>query len=472
MDIRTRFKDLFPYPPTTCQQKGINEMSLFLNAEGNNNIFLLTGYAGTGKTTFISVLVSLFSEIGKATLLLAPTGRAAKVVTTYTQKKAFTIHKRIYSLQKNDMGFFNLKLQPNFHRKTIIIVDEASMINNNGHKNEGNLLDDLVSYMRSGDNCRLILVGDEAQLPPVGSEQSPALMPKYLNSQFGFNVFHVSFTTVVRQQQESGILSNATALRMILNRKEISFPFFDIHPYKDIEKIQGGDFRDLLDDSYSRQEIQNVIILCRSNKRANLYNKHIRNVILFRENVISAGDIMMVVKNNYFWLPKTHGAGFIANGDIIEILRINKSYNLYGFDFADVTVRLTDYPDEDVFDTSLLLNTIDTDGPALSIEDSRRLFDEVSKDYEEIKSEQKKMIEIRQNPHLNALQVKFAYAITVHKAQGGQWHTVFIDHGFLQDETVDISFVRWLYTALTRATDKVWLVNFKDIFFEKNSFKN
>jgi len=458
------FSSLFPYEPTHCQHKAIEELSVFLRSRLPHSLFLLTGYAGTGKTTFISVLVNFLRKHEVGFVLLAPTGRAAKVMASYTSAKAYTIHKRIYSLTITAEGFFKLSLQPNFYKNTFFIIDEASMINDSPSA-KNSLLNDLVTYVKSGKNCRLILVGDKAQLPPVGADTSPALDIKNLESLYGFSVFHTHFQTVVRQQQESGILANATALRLALNNNVIAPPFFGLKNHTDIARVSGVDLRDVLDAAYADNALHDVMILCRSNKRANLYNQQIRNIILFRENIISAGDIMMVVKNNYFWLPPEHSAGFIANGDIIEILRINSFYSLYGFDFADVSIRLADYPDDINIETTLLLNSIAAEGPALGAADNQKLYEEVMKDYDDIETKKEKLEKLRLNPHLNALQVKFAYAITTHKAQGGQWPTVFIDHGFLHDEQIDISFIRWLYTALTRATEKVYLINFNDNFF-------
>lgn len=463
------FSALFPYTPTACQDKGIKETTAFLTDRDTKKLLLLLGYAGTGKTTFISVLVNLFKQRNKRCVLLAPTGRAAKVMASYTQRKAFTIHKRIYSLSHSEESFFSLNIQPNFHKNTFFIVDEASMISDiptGTANNKRSLLADLVYYVRSGENCYLILVGDKAQLPPVGTNKSPALNKSELESRYDFNVRQINFHTVVRQKETSGILINATALRHKLEEANPAPPFFTLDNFNDFLKISGVDLRDTLDSNYSYNTLHDVIILCRSNKRANLYNKQIRHAILFREDVISAGDIMMVVKNNYFWLPEEHSAGFIANGDTIEIMRINSFYELYAFNYADVTVRLTDYSDDISFETTLLLNTIEAEGPALSMADSRKLFDEVSKDFEDLASPQKKFEQLRQSPHLNALQVKFAYAITTHKAQGGQWEKVFIDYGFLNKELLDKSFLRWLYTALTRAVKKVYLINFDESFFK------
>ncbi len=455
--------------PTSCQNKGVHKFAAFYLSSSQRPLFLLTGYAGTGKTTFINAIVKFLGQTGYRSVLIAPTGRAAKVMSSYTQKKAWTIHKRIYTLKINDDGYNQLEIQPNFHKKTFFIVDEASMIGDTSeglHKFRRNLLSDLVEYVNSGKNCFLIMVGDKAQLPPVGSIFSPALDAEVLSKNYGFDVYHTHFTTVVRQQKESGILANATALRYQLSHNICKTPFFKLEDHNDIVKVSGPEFKEILEQAYMQNDLSDVIILCRSNKRANLYNKQIRYMILFREDVIAAGDLLMVVKNNYTSLPEGHSAGFIANGDIIEIMRINRFYSLYGFDFADVTIRMVDYPDDISFETTIILNTIDSEGPSLGIEDSKKLFDEILKDYEDISTKKEKAAQLRQNNELHALQVKFAYAITTHKAQGGQWQTVFIDYGFLKKEHMDSSFLRWLYTASTRAIDKLYLVNFDNSFFD------
>jgi len=461
------FLALFSYEATDCQKLAIEVLADFLAVKNPKTIFLLTGYAGTGKTTFISVFVDLLKNLGGKSVLMAPTGRAAKVMSVYAKVPAYTLHKKIYSMQVNKEGRLLIKLRPNLHCHTIFIVDEASMISAStyGSLNGRNLLEDVFLFVESGKNCKLILVGDNAQLPPVGEDYSPALIPNVLTTEFYFDVLHANLQTVVRQSEDSGVLFNATALRQQIISEKVVFPMFQTEGFSDFKSITGESLRDILDAAYSQSDIHDVIVLCNSNKRANLYNQHIRQAILFRETEIAAGDIMMVCKNNYFWLPDEHSAHFIANGDMIEIMRINRIYELYGFRFADVGMRLCDYQDDIVFDTTLLLNTINSETPALSNEDNRKLYDEVLLDYTDIPLAKDKRIKMRENPHINALQVKFAYAITVHKAQGGQWDTVFIDYGYIKDEQMDVSFLRWLYTALTRANRQVYLVNFNALFF-------
>jgi len=459
----------FSHTPTSCQEEAMMAVDSFFCNRDKNALFLLKGYAGTGKTTFISALVRVLKSVGIETILLAPTGRAAKVMSNYTQQRAHTIHRYIYWIFHAKDGSLKVSLQTNKHKNALFIVDEASMIGTSygsSLNGKSRLLDDLISYVKSGENCNLMFVGDTAQLPPVGEEVTGALSKEYLEGHYNLNVFVSVFTTVVRQQLQSGILANATSIREHINKQKTEIlPQIIVQNFNDIEKVNPQELRDVLDYAYSQNSIHNVIILCRSNKRANLYNQHIRNQILFRENVIASGDIMMVVKNNYFWLPENHSAGFIANGDIIEIMRIKNIYNLYGFDFADVSIRMMDYPDDINIETTILLNAINAEAPSLPEADNKKLFQEILMDYEDEKNYKNKMDKMRVNPHFNALQVKFAYAVTTHKSQGGQWHTVFVDHGFINKENIDVMFLKWLYTSFTRATHKLYMVNFDAAFF-------
>jgi exodeoxyribonuclease-5 len=328
-----------------------------------------------------------------------------------------------------------------------------------------NLLDDLVEYVFEGVNCRLLLIGDTAQLPPVGSALSPALDTKWLSQTYNMHIRSYELTEVVRQALQSGILANATALRGKITEKNAAFPFFGSNSLNDVKRVEGSELEDILNIAYSRYGAENVVIVTRSNKRANLYNREIRNRILFREDELAAGDQLMVVRNNYFWLSAESKAGFVANGDIVEIKRIRKLESLYGFRFADVTLRMIDYPDEPEIDARLMLDTLASETPALPMEESRRLFDEVMLDYADIPQHRKRMEMVKSNPYFNALQVKYAYALTCHKTQGGQWDAVFIDHGYLADGQVDIELIRWLYTAVTRASRMVYFVNFQERFF-------
>jgi len=464
----------FSVEPTNDQKLVVERLSEFLIRFGEPSFFVLKGYAGTGKTTVIGAFVRALRNFNLRSVLLAPTGRAAKVLAGYSGQQAFTIHKKIYRSHVDEFGGFRTKLNKNTHRNTIFIVDEASMIPDINLSSETSmfavrsLLEDLVNYVNSGVNCKLVLVGDTAQLPPVGLDVSPALDLEFLKHTFDCEIFSEEMREVVRQSQDSGILYNATMLRIKLATDDFSLPLFDTNDYSDIKKINGSELEDALNEAYSKYSSEEIAIITRSNKRANLFNQEVRNRLLFREETLSGGDLMMTLKNNYFWLPETSDIGFIANGDMLEIQRIRGFEDMYGFQFANVSLQLKDYPDEPNLEVKLLLNTIDLESPALSYQDSMRLWSEVSKDYEHIPNKRKRFAEIKQNPYLNALQVKFAYALTAHKTQGGQWKAVFIDQGYFTDEMLNAEFLRWMYTAITRATESVYLVNFEDRFFIEN----
>lgn len=468
--IRSLLLNNFPHEPTSGQEKLIEILSVFITSTDPNNLLILKGYAGTGKTTTIGALVAALPALKQKAVLMAPTGRAAKVLANYSQKAAFTLHKKIYRKKVGSAGEVRFELMDNMHTDTIFIVDEASMLSDsgglsNGFFGNGSLLEDLLSYVFQGHNCKLILVGDGAQLPPVGESISPALNAEYLKKNFHLNIFAHELKEVVRQKEDSGILNNATALRSTLDGSEEVHPKFTIKGFKDIYRITGTELEDALNEAYSRYGQEDSVVICRSNKRANLFNQQIRNRILWREEELSAGDQLMVVKNNYFWLNEKTEAGFIANGDTIELLRLRRIEELYGFRFAEATVRLIDYPDMPSFEAKLVLNTINSESPALSQEENKRLYEEVLNDYAHIADRAKRIKEIRENPYFNALQVKFAYAITCHKAQGGQWPAVFVDQGFLTSEMVNTEYTRWLYTAVARAREKLYLVNFNEDFF-------
>lgn len=458
----------FPFSPTAKQDIFFQMIASFADNSRRDEIFVLKGYAGTGKTTVISSLVNNLSAINKKYVLLAPTGRAAKVIAGYSGKQAFTIHKRIYFPKKAKNGGVTFTLQANKFKDTFFIVDEASMISDGGSDSSmyqnGSLLDDLISYVYSGENCKMILLGDEAQLPPVHLDISPALDVDKLSMQFDKEVFHIELDEVMRQEENSGILYNATLLRDVLKETFPDSFAFRLNGFKDIVRLTDGyDIQDAIHTSYSHFGIEETTFIVRSNKRANQYNVQIRTKILDKESELSTGDLLMVVKNNYFWLQETDEAGFIANGDIIEILEIFKIEELYGFKFAKVKIRMVDYPDQRPFETILLLDTITAESPSLSYEDSNRLYQEVMKDYEGEKS-YRKLMKVKNNPHFNALQVKFSYAITCHKSQGGQWRAVFIEQPYLPNG-IDKDYIRWLYTAVTRAKEKLFLIGFKDECF-------
>ena len=463
-------KQQFPFEPTLKQNIVLNQLSEFIFDKQPNALYLLKGYAGTGKTTIVGTIVTNLWKAKKSAVLMAPTGRAAKVISNYSGKEAFTIHKKIYFPKKEKNGGVKFVLQPNKHKNTLFIVDEASMIPDTPGESKlfenGSLLDDLMQYVYSGHQCKLLLIGDTAQLPPVKLDLSPALNENTLSLNYNKQVTKMELDEVVRQELDSGILANATVLReALLNTFHDSFKF-DLSDFKDIVRlIDGQEVMDAINDAYSALGNEETTIIVRSNKRANLYNKNIRDRILFNENELTAGDYIMVVKNNYFWIKPTSEAGFIANGDIIEVLEIFNIIDLYGFRFAEVKVRMVDYPKMKPFETVLLLDTIESESPSLSYEDSNRLYQEVMKDYESESSNYRKFLKIKSNKYFNALQVKFSYAITCHKSQGGQWHTVFVEQPYLPNG-IDKEYLRWLYTAITRAKEKLYLIGFNDDFFE------
>lgn len=468
--IRQLIQKEFPYQPTKSQQQLIEKLADFFVTPNPASVFVLKGYAGTGKTTIVSSLVKVLPLLKASPVLLAPTGRAAKVLAAYSEMQAYTIHKKIYRILPSADGSIEIGLQQNKHRNAFFIVDEASMIggslsNQTDFFGASNLLDDLVQFVQNGENCRMILIGDSAQLPPVHSLDSPALSEPFLKNRFQLNVWSFELRDVVRQTRQSGILHNATHIRQLLSEKTIGLPRFQTEGFDDFIRLTSSDAADQVNTAFMGNQLENSIVVCRSNKRANLFNQYIRNNVLLRESEIGAGDLLMVVKNNYFWLPQNSTAGFIANGDIIEIKRIRKTEDLYGFRFAEVTARLVDYPDEPDIEVKILLNTLNSEGPSLSNAESRKLFDEVAADYSTITNKAKRLAMVKATPHYNALQVKFAYALTCHKAQGGQWANVMIEMGFLPLNEPDTEYLRWLYTAITRATSKVFLLNFNDSFF-------
>ncbi len=464
----------FPFETTEGQRKLFTKLSDFIVGKNADQIFVLKGYAGTGKTTIVRSLVQSMPAVNGKTVLLAPTGRAAKVLSNYTKKQAFTIHKKIYFKKPVFDGGFAFILQQNLHGNTIFIVDEASMISNASGLSGGNsLLDDLISFVFNGINCKVIFIGDTAQLPPVGLDISPALDIEYLKASYSFQLDSFELTEVVRQTEDSGILSNATLIRTQIKNGQETNPKFILNKFKDVIRIDGTELEDALNEAYSKYDAEDTMVICRSNKRANIFNQQIRARIRWQENELSAGDYMMVVKNNYSWLSDESKAGFIANGDIIQLLRIGAIQEMHGFKFADVRMRMVDYPEEPELDVRLLLDTIMSEAPALSPADNKRLYDSVSADYSDIPDKRLRLKKVKEDAFFNALQVKFAYAITCHKAQGGQWPCVFVEQGYLTEEMINTEYLRWLYTAVSRASEKLFLVNFNKDFFEgssKNSF--
>jgi exodeoxyribonuclease-5 len=456
--------------PTNGQIELAAKLSDFVTDSGFDSVFVLRGYAGTGKTTMLSSLVKTFTTFKFRSVLLAPTGRAAKVLTGYTGQNAYTIHKSIYRQQSSSDGMGRFVLDKNLYKDTFFIVDEASMVSNSIAESSifgsGRLLEDLIEYVYSGSNCRLILVGDTAQLPPVGLDVSPALSKDEL---YGYDreVFEYELTEVVRQDQNSGILYNATFIRNLISDGYYDSGYFhlDCLSFPDVRRIGGADLIEEISTCYDRFGMFETIVVTRSNKRANKFNEGIRSTILYKESDISVGDLLMVVKNNYFWIQENERMDFIANGDIAEIVSIYKHESLYGFRFANVCLRLIDYPDIE-FDCKILIDTLNIESAALTSEQNRQLFEAVAEDYADIRSKKKRWEKIKENPYFNALQVKFAYAVTCHKAQGGQWKAVFVDQGYLTEDMLNTEFLRWLYTAFTRPTERLYLVNFNKEFFE------
>ncbi len=466
-DIHILLEQQFGKTPTAQQQEVFGILQKFLKALNNNECFLLKGYAGTGKTTLISALVKVLPKIAIKSVLLAPTGRAAKVISNYSGKKAFTIHKRIYrkkSAMTPDMSF---TLGENLSENTLFIVDEASMISDQSSEySRKSLLQDLVSYVYNDKNCKLMLVGDTAQLPPVGSSYSAALDMKVLQQNFDLEVFSYELTDVVRQEKQSGILQNATEIRELIRTETQIFPKFNIKGYSDIYRMTGERLVEGLNYSYSKYGMDNTLVICRSNKNANAFNQNIRNRILYREEELTGGDLIMVVRNNYYWLqPDENNGGFIANGDIACVRKVKNVHEQYGFRFAEVVLELIDFPDEEPLTCKVMLDTLYTETPSLSTLESKRLYEAVSEDYKHIENKRLRNMELKKDPYYNALQIKFAFAVTCHKAQGGQWDAVFIDQGYITDEMMNTDFLRWLYTAVTRTTKELFLVNFNDQFF-------
>ena len=472
----------FAHSPTPGQKLVLHQLAAFISNKEQGATFVLKGYAGTGKTTLVNTLVQCLPAADIKFVLMAPTGRAAKVLSNYSGQGASTIHKRIYKRASGSDGFSRYILQPNKAVNTVFIVDEASMIGTGGgltggFGNERSLLDELMSYVRAGKACNLLLIGDVAQLPPVGSTMSPALDLEELSRSYSVSLQSTVLKDVVRQGGESGILVNATRLREMIDAEQQDTTGagglrsgwkFELKGFDDIVRLQGGELEDALNAAYSASGVEGTTVICRSNKRAVLFNQQIRARIRWQEQELSAGDHLMVVKNNYHWLPDASNAGFIANGDTLELLKITGFKEMYGFRFADARVQLVDYPGEKPFEVKVLLDTLVAEAPSLTSEQNNVLYQKVNEDYNDIGDKRKRFLAIKKDPFFNALQIKYAYAITCHKAQGGQWEHVFVDQGYLTDEMVDVSFLRWLYTALTRATQKVYLVNFNTGFFDSN----
>ncbi len=469
--IRQLLEKNLEHNPTQDQRILLQKLSDFLFEYDEQTVFLMKGYAGTGKTTIIASLVKSLPQLRLKTVLLAPTGRAAKVMANYSGSLASTIHRRIYKIYTQKDGYLRIILQPNMFKNTLFIVDEASMIPDYQSDAEPslftsrNLLQDLMEYVDSGYRCKLLISGDTAQLPPVGIDISPALNPEYLTSVFNAHIQMHELKEVVRQASDSGILYNATFLRKIMIAEAPDFPLFDTNGFPDIVNLPGTELEEELIKAFNSHDKEGVVIICRSNKRANMFNQEIRKRILFQDNEIAAGDYLMIVRNNYYWLPKDSEAGFFANGDLVEITRIRKYEELYDCRFADVSLRLVDYPNEKEIEVKILLDTLSVETPSFPWEKFKTLYQEVMKDYEDLPKKER-LDKTRNNPYYQALQVKFAYSLTCHKTQGGQWNTVFIDLGYFTQEMLDREYLRWLYTALTRARVNVYLIAFPEFFFQ------
>ena len=462
--LQEKIRFNFPFQATNEQNDIITDISEFITTIGNRSIYVLKGYAGTGKTTLVSSLVKSLPVVAKRHVLMAPTGRAAKVLAKYSKRAASTIHRKIYWIRTNKSGNTFITRKENTHTNTIFFVDEASMISENNEKAFGNrsLLDDLIEYVYEGLDCKLILIGDTAQLPPVHLEVSPALNEEILERKSNKQIISRELTEVVRQKENSLILNNATLIREKIAKEDYTFP--SIITNNEVIRINTGeDLQDALESAYSNNGINNTSVICRSNKRANLYNQQIRAKIRWQENEISSGDMLMVVRNNYFWLDESSKAGFIANGDIIMVTKINETIERYGFRFARASVEMVDYPNEKNLDLLLLLDTLTSESPTISYDQYQKLYKEICKDYKGQKEINKK---IKEDEFFNALQIKFAYAITCHKSQGGQWENIFVDMGYFTEQMLDKAYLRWLYTAITRATKKLYLINFNDNFFK------
>jgi ATP-dependent exoDNAse (exonuclease V) alpha subunit len=456
----------FPFQPTQGQLRLFALVDEFLEKKGEKPaVLVLRGYAGTGKTTLVSALVKVLPDFDYKSMLLAPTGRAAKVMSGYSGRAAFTVHKIIYkSGAEEGSGHLSFQMQKNYSKQTVFLVDEASMLSEEASFGKRGLLTDLFGFVFQHPSNKLILIGDGAQLPPVGQEQSPALDVSYLQRTFRAEILSCELTEVMRQEQDSGILVNATALRMLLAQSPPVIKF-ETGRFRDIFKMNGSRMEDGLRYAYDKFGVEHTIVICRSNKNAVMYNQYIRRAIRFAEDELEAGDVLMVVKNNYALTNEEIPGGFLANGDFVEVQKIISFEEMYGFRFATVRLGLVDYPETESFETKIILDTLHTSTPALSPEQNRDLYSKVLEDYQDLALTKERNGALRKDPYLQALQVKFAYALTCHKAQGGQWKAVFVDQGYLKDEPLETGFVRWLYTAITRASEELYLVNFHSRFF-------
>jgi len=456
----------FPFEPTPGQSQFFKALDPFFELKDvDRPILLLKGYAGTGKTTIVSALVKFLPLFNYKYVLMAPTGRAAKVMSNYSKRLALTIHKKIYR-QTSEVGSGepNFSLQKNYHENTLFIIDEASMLSDEKGFGKSSLLDDVISYVFQNKGNRILFIGDDAQLPPVGKLNSAGLDANFLKSNYRSEVIETVLTEVMRQAQDSGILYNATVLRSELAKQEFNI-HFTTNSYKDIFRMTGERLEDGLRYAYDKYGVENTVIICRSNKMAVQYNEYIRRQIHFMEGELEAGDFLMIVKNNYVYQTDDTPGGFLANGDFMEVVKVINFEEMYGLRFADLEIRLTDYEDHPNLQVKVILDTLHSTGPSLNNEEYRELYHQVAEDYMDLETKAERKAAIKKDPYLNALQIKFAYALTCHKSQGGQWKSVFVDQGYLTDEMLNKEYIRWLYTAITRSTDELFLVNFHSKFF-------
>ena len=460
-ELKYRIRQTFGFTPTPEQEHALDVFSLFMTDRSEQVVMILRGSAGTGKTTLAGAIVKAMVALKQKLILLAPTGRAAKVFSLNAGHAAYTIHRRIYRQKSaGDLSSFNLN--DNLNRDTLFIIDEASMIANQGYGESafgsGCLLDDLMQFVYNNQNCRMLLVGDKAQLPPVGEEESPALMADVLRC-YGMKVYECDLNQVLRQSEESGILWNATRIRQMVTHIELTqLPKIRLEGFADIQVVPGDELIESLASSYSRVGLDDTIVITRSNKRANIYNQGIRNTVLDREDELCRGDQLMIVKNNYFWTEGSKEIPFLANGDVAVVQRVRNIHELYGFRFAEVTMQLPDYDDYELTAT-VVLDSLTTEAPSLTREQQEQLYNAVLEDYQDIPLKSDQIKKLKSDRYYNALQIKFAYAVTCHKAQGGQWAHVYLDQGYMTDDMLTPDYIHWLYTAFTRATEKLFLVN-------------
>ncbi len=461
-----KIRDNFPFSLTNDQETAINKIVSFIFNPNSDAIFLLKGYAGTGKSTLIGTLVKTMAQFEQKTVLLAPTGRAAKVFSLHSDESAYTIHKRIYRQKGMSDDGASFSLMENLHKNTLFIVDEASMISNESGENSffgtGRLLDDLIEYVYSGQNCKLLFLGDTAQLPPVKQDISPA-MDAYVLQSFGLDVLESTLTEIMRQAEESGILYNATLLRNALSEGTTRlYPQLVIKNFADVERISGNDLIEEISSCYSRDGVEETIVISRANKSVNIFNNGIRNSVLYREEELSNGDLLMVTKNNYFWLKEEAKVDFIANGEFVEVMRIRSQREMYGMRFCDVVLFHKNYDIE--FDAIINLDSLHSERAGDAYTQSNILYNALMEEYSYLGSKRDRYNQIKKNPYFNALQVKYGYAVTCHKAQGGEWRNVFIDLSYINPDHLGDNFYRWLYTSITRSTKMLYLVNLADDF--------